>query len=77
MEFSSFNRLWAPDLLYNHSRFTVQVTKSARVASNTSRKPFDTCRRNDQAVGVIMTKIEPSEYSGLEKKSQLRKFGMP
>ena len=36
----------------------------------------DTCCHNDQAVGVIMTKIEPSEYLGLENKSA-KKFGMP
>ena len=29
----------------------------------------DACRRNDQAVGLIMTKIELSEYSDLENKS--------
>ena len=29
----------------------------------------DTCCQNDQAIGTIMTKIEPSKYSSLENKS--------
>ena len=29
----------------------------------------DACRRNDQAIGLIMTKVEPSEYKDLENKS--------
>ena len=29
----------------------------------------DACCRNDQAVGLIMTKIEPSQYEDLEDKS--------
>ena len=28
----------------------------------------DACCHNDQAVGLVMTKIEPSKYSGLENK---------
>ena len=56
---------------------TSKKLTATRNLTDATQNYNDTCRRNDQAVGVIMTKIEPSEYSGLEKKSQLRKFGMP
>ena len=29
----------------------------------------DACHRNDQAIGLIMTKVEPSKYKDLENKS--------
>ena len=47
---------------------TSKKLTATRNLANATRNYNDTCRRNDQAVGVIMTKIEPSEYSGLEKK---------
>ena len=55
---------------------TSEKLTATRNLTDGTRNYNNTCRHNDQAVGVIMTKIEPSEYSGLEK-SQLRKFGMP
>ena len=48
---------------------TSKKLTAARNLADATRNYNDTCRRNDQAVGVIMTKIEPSEYSGLENKS--------
>jgi hypothetical protein len=37
--------------------------------TDTQRIYTDACRRNDQAVGLIMMKIEPSQYEELENKS--------
>ena len=37
--------------------------------ADATRSYNDACRRNDQAVGLIMTKIEPSQYADLEDKS--------
>jgi len=53
-----------PDNATTSEKLTVE-----RNLSEATRSYNDACRRNDQAVGTIMTKIEPSEYSGLEKKS--------
>ena len=48
---------------------TSEKLTAARNLADATWNYNDTCHHNDQAVGVIMTKIEPSEYSGLEKKS--------
>ena len=48
---------------------TSKKLTAARNLADATRNYNDTCHHNDQAVGVIMTKIKPSEYLGLEKKS--------
>jgi len=40
-----------------------------RNLSEATRSYNDACRRNDQAIGLIMTKIELPEYKDLENKS--------
>ena len=59
-------KLTAMPLLTDAS--TSEKLTAVRNLADATRNYNDTCRHNDQAVGVIMTKIEPSEYSGLEKK---------
>ena len=47
---------------------TLKLT-AERNLSEATQSYNDACRQNDQAVGTIMAKIEPSEYSGLKNKS--------
>jgi transposase InsO family protein len=53
-----------PDNATTSEKLTVE-----RNLSEATRSYSDACRQNDQAVGTILTKIEPSEYSGLKNMS--------